>query len=246
MQIVKTDIPNETQKQSLLLLQNNCCLHDHIAFSIPFEEGCRYYLLYNDDLLLSALCAFFMENNEIECIACTMPQYRQLGYFTQLLNELTNDFEDWDLTFSVDEAALPSIHTMKALEAEFLHQEHLMELALPVNAPFPDYLTLSAPTSQKTSDSWVFHEGETLIGSFHLDIQGDKAYFYGFEIVEHLRNKGLGFSCLSLFLNQISSLPETCNIRNLILQVSSLNTAALALYKKTGFRITQSLSYYIY
>lgn len=246
MQIIQTDLPNETQKQSLLLLQNTCRSHDQISFTFPFDEGCRYYLLYNDDLLLSALCAFFIENNEIECVACTLPQFRQSGYFTQLLDELINDFEDHDLIFPIDDTFLPSLQTMEALEAKFWYQEYLMELPLPAKALSSDQIILSAPSSLETTDPWIFYKDKTLVGSFHLDIQGDKAYFYGFEIVEPLRNKGLGSSCLSLFLNLIESLPQTKKVKKLILQVSSLNAAALSLYKKAGFRITQTLSYYIY
>ena len=70
---------------------------------------------------------------------------------------------------------------------------------------------------------------------------GDSVYFYGFEIKRAYRGKGYGQSFLEVMIRLLSS-----DYRQITLQVSSLNTAAVALYKKTGFRITDTLSYYLY
>jgi ribosomal protein S18 acetylase RimI-like enzyme len=47
-------------------------------------------------------------------------------------------------------------------------------------------------------------------------------------------------------LEKLFALLAAAGIKKVILQVSGDNAAALALYKKTGFRITETLSYYLY
>ena len=48
----------------------------------------------------------------------------------------------------------------------------------------------------------------------------------------------------AFFFQVLKSLQE--NTSTVTLQVSGNNTVALNLYKKTGFRITETLSYYLY
>ncbi len=72
-----------------------------------------------------------------------------------------------------------------------------------------------------------------------LPYGGGRFYLYHLEIIPDYRGYGLGRSLLHAVL---ASLPKSAQV---ILQVSSENTAALSLYKKTGFRITKTLSYYI-
>lgn len=62
------------------------------------------------------------------------------------------------------------------------------------------------------------------------------------EIREDLRGKGFGTILIRKLLKQLAEF----GIKRVILQVSGDNTPALSLYKKTGFAITQSLSYYLY
>lgn len=73
-----------------------------------------------------------------------------------------------------------------------------------------------------------------------LPYGGGRFYLYHLEIIPDYRGYGLGRSLLHAVL---ASLPEDTQV---ILQVSSENTAALSLYKKTGFRITKTLSYHNY
>ncbi|WP_432629628.1 GNAT family N-acetyltransferase [Brotaphodocola sp.] len=62
------------------------------------------------------------------------------------------------------------------------------------------------------------------------------------EIREDLRGKGFGTILIRKLLKQLAEF----GVKRVILQVSGDNTPALSLYKKTGFAITQSLSYYLY
>ncbi len=85
------------------------------------------------------------------------------------------------------------------------------------------------------------------VGFCYLDFRGQStSYFYGFEITENLRNQGLGGACLSLLLETCFLRPGSEKLKKISLQVSGQNGPAMALYKKAGFQITESLSYYIY
>ena len=103
----------------------------------------------------------------------------------------------------------------------------------------------------KTGDLTVTEamEGEQAIlvfsdahGSLNISLYGTHYYLYGFEIREGQRGRGFGTSLLIKvlsFLAEREPLPVT-------LQVSGSNGPALSLYKKTGFRITETLSRYLY
>ncbi len=71
-----------------------------------------------------------------------------------------------------------------------------------------------------------------------LSYDGSRFYLYHLEIRERFRSRGLGRRLLHAVLD---SLPEGSQV---ILQVSSQNIPAMALYTKTGFCVTKTLSYY--
>ena len=85
----------------------------------------------------------------------------------------------------------------------------------------------------------------SIVGSCHLqptNATDNGIYLYGLEIIPEKRGRGLGTE----FLKALFPLLREMGFHRLSLQVSGHNTAALALYKKTGFRITQTLSYFLY
>ncbi|MFT4105399.1 MAG: GNAT family N-acetyltransferase [Lacrimispora sp.] len=255
MNIIRTEALCESQKNDLLTLQNICQGHDSISLTFPMEEGWVYYLLYDEDRLLSALSAFFNENSEWECCAFTLPQHRRQGCFTMLFEELLKETGENDLIFSVQESCRDTVSTLEAIGATFWYQEHMMSLsasdfsgsALVKGCDAPE--SISIVKKQSFPDEpvhYVFLAGEKAVGSCYLDSRENSSYFYGFEIPENLRNQGYGRACLSLFLNTYFPQAEAENEEALFLQVSGKNAPAIALYKKAGFQITESLSYYIY
>ena len=75
-----------------------------------------------------------------------------------------------------------------------------------------------------------------------LSLNSTAAYLYSLETAPALRRRGLA----SCFLMQLIRYLEREGIRRICLQVSGSNEPALHLYRKTGFRITETLSYYLY
>jgi ribosomal protein S18 acetylase RimI-like enzyme len=254
MNLIRTNAPDAQLSKDLSLLQETCNEYDHIAFSFPLEEDCICCLLYENERLLSALISFFTDPDAIECYGCTLPGERQKGHFTLLLKELVNDYPDCDFLFPVYENCQDGVKALQAMEASFCYKEHFMELSIPMSEEsifIKEYkdrndLTIS---SRKNSDDQIcyeFFKNKAVVGKCSLDIQENSAYLYGYEISELLRGQGLGTACLRLFLKAYTSLPENQRKDIIYLQVSGDNFPAVALYKKAGFLIRESLSYYLY
>lgn len=73
-------------------------------------------------------------------------------------------------------------------------------------------------------------------------VSRDTLCIHHVEILPRLRGKGLG----TLLMDQLIRRLQKTRIRRLLLHVSGGNAPAAALYKKTGFRTTETLSYYMY
>jgi len=65
---------------------------------------------------------------------------------------------------------------------------------------------------------------------------------HSIEITPDLRGRGYGTRMLALLIPALAGR----HFRQVVLHVSEDNLAAVALYKKAGFRITETLSYYLY
>lgn len=83
----------------------------------------------------------------------------------------------------------------------------------------------------------------TLCGSCQTSRVSDScACLHHVEVLPDFRRQGYGRRLLGLLFPALYQE----GIRRVILQVSGSNGAAIALYKKTGFRITETLSFYLY
>ena len=111
-----------------------------------------------------------------------------------------------------------------------------------------------------------FHSGHAVI---NFSVVPSHYYLYGFEVEETCRGIGYGTKFLNKVLAQLLkgkvnnpacvparnagsgtgsaiSVSAVMDPRPILLQVAGSNTPALALYKKTGFRITETLCCYLY
>ena len=185
-----------------------------------------------------------------ECLAFTRPSCRRKGYFSALFEAAEELFEDANLLIPCDgqdEAVLPVLHS---LGAELDSCEYKMERSLTEN-DLPDMSAAGARLSCQTS----LDSDSSTVYSFCLSQEnsrpaavcrtvsfGSKICFYGFLVEETLRGQGFGEEALLTVLHSL----RNRNASSLFLHVSGENPAAVNLYKKTGFRITETLSYYLY
>lgn len=257
MKLVKTSAPSDTRLKELNDLAERCRLHDKIRLSYPANEqgeSCRHFLLYDEHGSLTAALALLELNPDLsECIAFTHPSHRRHGYFTLLLDTALEDSGERDILFAVCENCADTMAVLDSLGAELESREHQMELTLPENHPpcasgilldnTRSVLHPGVTIFQRNASAWELSEQKQIIGHCMLTPVSDTCVcLHHVEIHEALRGKGYGSDFLTLLLPRLVSL----GIRKVILQVSGDNPAALSLYKKTGFRITETLSYYWY
>lgn len=170
-------------------------------------------------------------------------------------------------SFPYPEPVRIPLNTLEALGAQLDTTEYQMEwtpqttdstqnqMQLPYSQEKANQSDTFLNSSPSPDDSetlcWSFHTGisespssDCPVGTFLTTWTGnDCVCLHQVEILPGLsRPRGLGTAMTWLFLDMAAQK----NISRVILQVSADNHAALALYKKTGFRITEALSFYFY
>ena len=133
---------------------------------------------------------------------------------------------------------------LSALHAEHLADEHMLELS-PEN--FSKFISIEESSGSLTVVEVPGGSCRTLHitipnGEVFIHCHASHHYLYGLEIAPAHRGRGLGGFLLAQALS-VLFLREPKPVR---LQVSGDNVAALSLYKKTGFRITETLSCYLF
>ena len=269
MNLVTTLSLSQKQREEIHMLTDLCRRQDGSLLSCP-EDGDEFWLLYEGGCLCkgSTLCqesslqAFFTvyktEDSCWECYAFTRPKARNQGYFSLLLDvvvEKSREAGEPDLCFVTDNCCKDTPGVLKHLGAEFWYEEYMMDCCLkgdgedcrkPLSCEDshirilwkdkePDYELVFFLPDQKGAPM-------APAGTCRLSIQGDNACLYSLEILPALRGMGVG----TRFVSNLLFLLKERGCRRLRLQVSGSNEPALRLYKKTGFRITETLSYYLY
>lgn len=246
--IITTTAPGDPVKAKLEALAATCCRHDNQLLSYPLDDADVHYLFYTGDgRLVSAAAMTALGDGVTECSAFTLPAYRRQGYFSQLLKQALEDCGETDILFACEPGCTDTISVLKHLQAEPDTCEYQMEYVFcrssQIPAPSHQGLTL---TSERQADevlSWELFYGGCRIGSCCTTrISDSQVCLYQLTIQPDRRCQGFGRDFLRLLLARLSGLA----VRTLILQVSGRNPAAVALYAKTGFSITRTLSYYYY
>lgn len=266
---------SETQKLQIAAFVEQCCRHDHTKLVYPLEEkNCSHYLMTSPQgELLAVLGLILYPHSHVECSAFTAPEHRQKGYFYDLMNEAEDEYEAYDVMFLVDEACKDTVAAMEALGAEMDHHEIQMEFRQR-DAAFtdsPDSLpaAFAARAGSESSDPdsslaglclvsrkdrfvpqnlcWeLFQEekkGKKLLGSCQtLSLSPSHVCLHHMEIPEKLQGQGYG-TCLVRLLKEALAKD---GITRILLQVSDDNSPAMALYKKEGFQVTETLACYLY
>lgn len=250
MPIIKCHTLNSAQKAQIHSLEDRCLKGSSLTLSFP-EDSAEYFLLYSDEngSLLSAAAFTPVQDGIFECSAFTDPAFRNQGLFSDLLEAgLSMLPGESDLIFYCDGRCPDTLKVLEALEAEYLTCDYMMELSpeLLVNSLHEILTDSSAPVTPAFES--LDEDGCPLLlfrspyGEALVSCQKTCYYFYSFEIKEGFRGIGHG---QSLLFQILKALYRKCpgSVR---LQVSGDNFPALSLYKKTGFRITDTLSTYLY
>ena len=249
----------------LLTLDHLCREYDGTFSRAEIEPGFKpdrhfrsFFLFYEGKRLMGELFIFPVpdENGQIkaEITAIVDPQRRRNGIFTRLLEAAEEDLEKYGIEDYVF-VAEPGCEDTDAVRAHkgfnIIRSELIMELPRDTEV----YSSETIPSDKTENDGFSVHfdktaEGFTAIldnmatgesiGKAHLCLLTDSAFIFGVEIDEGFRNKGLGKALMKAVIEKARTDHPTLKI---MLQVSSDNVAAVALYKGLGFAVSSSLDY---
>ena len=232
MPIVCTSAPTAAQREEIQNTYNLCCQAEPLALSCPRDADIYWLLTDGGGTVLSFLAAWQTGEALWECCAFTRPGCRRKGYASRLLDTACGEgapLEEGDILFAADGNSPAGIRALECLGAQAAEEEYLIALGPPAED--------GAPFSASLLDA----DGREL-GSCLLSPSGSSVCLSSLHIQEELQGKGLGTAFLGLLL---PALAEE-GFSRIILQVSGSNAPALALYKKTGFRVMETLLYYLY
>lgn len=269
MDILYTAHPNLSQQEELHALLSACREKEPLSLSIP-EDGDGFFLAYEKagqaegrPLLVSCGAFCTVSADLWECYGLTRPEYRRKGLFGRMLEEICRMAQEQEektkteinLAFLSDGNSADGLAAFRALDMEYWYSEYRMEGKVPLihsnaSQEAGSLFLKKFPGQAGSEEDMVFYaypaagagfrEGQ-VIGACRLFPLGPSCFcLHHVEIGSDFRGKGWG----GKLMDALSGLlPPGSRI---ILQVSSLNLPAMALYKKTGFRITETLSYYLY
>lgn len=247
-----------------------------LTYPLSEEEEVLYHYLLTDSQgqLLSVLALLPLDDSTLECIAFTDPRYRRRGFFSRLLSLAMEDCRDPDLLFPVSGHCADTQAVLDALGAELFRQDLQMErdLSLPLSFLCPpadsrrtraclkihschllipdDIFSENAlwrlviPELCRTSPTASY-----IVGSCRTSpVSRNSLCLHEVEILPSMRGRGLGTVLIWQLLSFLQNGNKKWNepVGKILLHVSGDNRPAVALYKKTGFRITETLSYYWY
>lgn len=256
--IIKTHLLTDRQKEAIRELVEVCRRNDGISLSYPLDpevHGEHYLLMGSEQtapqpIILGVLGLVFYGDDTAECSAFIHPEYRRRGYFSKLFDLALDSCKEADILFPVSECCRDTMAALEALGAELEYKEHQMELCLTpetVRKYSPPAALIIEPAAALDEDTvWRLMQsakpGAPTVGTCRtLPVSDECVCLHHVEILPHFRGLGYGTSMLSLLLPRLFRE----GIRKVLLQVTDDNAPAMALYKKTGFRITETLSYYL-
>ncbi len=272
MKLVHTTRLTTRQKEAVRTLTEACRNAEPITLSAPSEDGLDYYLIYANEPDNSELTAFsflfFVPQEDTkpervftcEYTAFVHPGRRRQGYFTEMLNAALRTVDQFesdnqcqvDFCFLTDEKSPAASAVLEAIGAEYWYSEYKMtRKLLQSDGEYRPALTIrqtdpSVPQGSEAASGLyaAILDGE-VIGTCALLPCRTEIYLYAFQIKETYRSQGYGRDFLRGMLALLAT-EAGDTLRTVSVQVSGLNYIARNLYKKTGFRETESLSYYIY
>lgn len=127
---------NEEQKLDIEKLVLECLLADglertlYLSNDLNFYENLdSFYLLYDNEKLVSVLTIFEPLETEAEISAYTLPKERNKGYFTALLDYAEEELIGFDIVhivFVIEPASVNANYALKACQASYIKSEYLL------------------------------------------------------------------------------------------------------------------------
>lgn len=248
-----------SQTRAFLDLIKTCQSYEPVRLGFP-DDAELFLFTCEQTTVISCLIVCKVQNDLWECYVFTHPNQRKKGLCRDLIGKLCELAPaDTELVFLLDHQSPDALTAFSFLEMDLWRTEYQMERRISQKEaltalPFPpaaDAFSLSCKKIREDSEEgWefiVFSCADTPsapanpVGHCRVLKHGHaRFYLYHVEISPDFRRQGLGTWLMETVMQ---SLPENTG---LYLHVSADNTPAVKLYKKTGFHITETLSYYLY
>ncbi|NLE15179.1 MAG: GNAT family N-acetyltransferase [Spirochaetales bacterium] len=231
-----------------------------------------FFLGYEDNTLISFLCAFFPSRKEVEFNGFTHPDHRRQGHFTRLVEHALSLYKPCSFTQALFQRELNSqsgLSYLKKRYPELDRSEYVMMLERQHWMNKEQSGTLELVTEQNKeaaiavmSDAFGEDSKESSHTLEYLLSQADrKTFLYRFE------NKAIGVLNAAMedgawVLHGVGIIHDSRNkgmgrqmlslafdhlfneAETIQLEVDSENPPALALYRKLGFRTTSRVDYH--
>lgn len=240
---------------------NKCNEHDKMIHSFFFDDEddvvsnlpAIYYAANSDNEITAFISLYKIDDSYFEACGFVLPECRNSGLFSMLLDEVFEDYESIDISFPVCQHNLTAKSILSHYEAELVSTECKMAFSLDNYIVRDTMLMLEAINLTGTMYQYNFYADSTLvnsdlanrtqgevIGTILVTLSKDYATISDVTIKEEYRGTGLGTPMINSLLNKLYSLG--CN--KVILHVTKSNVPAYRLYASTGFIIESGIDYY--
>ena len=244
------------QETKLAQLFAACRQADGSCPSLPLDGDLFFFLKEQEQgcAFAAALILFKLEDGVFEVSAATAPAARQKGYFRRLLSAAEAAAPNADFLFPISPGSKPALAVLQAIGAESCGDEHLMCLeseavCFQQTAPntgsrldWPEGCQIASGADLLA----CLYQDQRLVASCRLAFSGNSPAYtcclHQVAVPQPLRNQGWGFRFLAALLPELAAK----GVRHFLLHVDGDNDPALALYKKAGFQISETLRYYLY
>lgn len=263
MHITHTHILSSSEKETLLQLTDQCRRAENLTLSFPVDADDFWIMSDEDGNTCACFAACKIDGGLWECYAFTQPDRRGRGYFSLLLEQVCHYSQnqgDPVLAFVTDERCPQALAVLEHMEANFSHREYIMSFPLsscsetrePVRNMKLKFEKSELDTNGEGAEGVQYivtassgnggEDSDLPLITCRLILQGSKIYLFSLETLPQYRRRGIAYGFLIRLIGELAK--SSCD--TLCLHVSGANEGALKLYKKTGFRITEALSYYLY
>ncbi|MFA6939830.1 MAG: GNAT family N-acetyltransferase [Clostridiaceae bacterium] len=229
-----------------------------------------FFLLYEEEILVSFIYMFMPSPVEAEISACTLPEKRRQGYFKILFQNAVDEllrFNVNEILFVHEPAGLEAKIVLDKLGAKFDFTEYLLfyEGSMPEKSLelktvteenmsdviklnvdiFSDSLSVSESMVREAVNSYKITPymailNDEIIGVCNVNFESEDISIFGLGIAAKYQGKGLGRAMLNSLINQLISEGH----KSITLEVNSENIRAYNLYTKNGFKIKTQFDYY--
>lgn len=198
------------------------------------------YFINNNLIGYLGICDF--DNEVLEATGMVHPNFRNQGIFTQLYNLVQAEFNKRpakELLFICPKDSNTGIQFIEKKQAAYHHAEYDMYLNSHLFVPMNNYhLELKEIDTQKHLFNGRI--GDTVVGQVRIEVVGELGGIYGLEIYPSFRRQGYGRELLMQTIEKLLTL----GIKNVFLQVDTINENALSLYQSCGFIEKNVMNYY--